>query len=252
MNVITFYWINLDKATERRNFMENQFKEKNLKNKRITAISPETLNEYLEDEPPYFCGYIDCAKNNCKDCIYEYSTLCSHLKAIKKAYDDGDNYFIICEDDININFKLDIYKLLLNKPPDYDIIQMMVIGAGHLEYFYYNYYKKNIQLIKYNPITPSAAYYIISRNGAKKILDMYFNEKTNKFNFKNTKFLRLADVLIFQSVQTCVLTFPLCIPNIEFKSQIHQEHFDWHKNAYEKIKEIQEDYKSNIYIIDKL
>lgn len=235
---IKYYWINIDKCIDRKEFMENQFKLLNIDNKRISAITPDTISDVIEDKEPYLCGYPDCIKNNGKNCKYEYSTLSSHLKAIREGYNSNDDFFIICEDDIYLNFKLDFEKIIKSLPPNFDILQMMVISNGHTELFYNQFYKNNISYINYIPITPSAAFYLITHNGARRILDLYTNKTTGKFNFQNCSFMKLADVLIFQSVNSYVSTIPLCIPNIRFKSQIHEEHFDFHKKAQEKIIEI--------------
>jgi GR25 family glycosyltransferase involved in LPS biosynthesis len=248
---LKYYWINIDKATKRSDFMKLQFKIHNIKNERISAITPETLPEVLEDKPPYFCGYPDCRNNNCKDCIVEYATLCSHFEAIKAGYKSGAEYFIVCEDDIYFTFKLNFDLMIKNRPQDYDIIQMMVISSGHTEYFYEKFYKSDILLINYNPITPSAGFYLITHKGAEKLLNLYTNKQTNKYDFSNCQFLKLADVLIFQSSKTCVSTLPLCFPNIHFKSQIHEEHYENHKLAYEMIRtKIKEDNMKHPFIMD--
>jgi len=239
---IKYYWINMDNAIERKIFMEEQFKKRNINNIRITARTPNELNEILEDKPPFFCGYQDCIKNNCKDCPIEYSVICSHLDAIKEAYKSGDEYFIICEDDIYFPFDIDIKKMLLILNEKIDIVQMMAISSGHTEFFYDNFYKKNIPFINYNPITPSAAFYVMKRKGAELLLNTYINKETNKYDFRNFKHLKLADVIIYLSCITVVSTFPFCYPNINFKSQIHIDHYENHKNAFIMIlKKIKED-----------
>lgn len=237
-NTIDFYWINLENAIERREFMEEQFKRLNINNFRINAYTPNDFNEILLDKPPYFCGYKECFERKCVDCPIEFAVLCSHLKAIQTAYNSGKKYFVICEDDIQFPFLINFYKLIPIISKNIDIIQMMVISAGHTEHFYNNFYKHNNLFIKYNPITPSAGFYLCNRDGAKKLLDLYIDKSTGKFNFSNSNFLKLADVLLFQSVNTIVSTMPLAIPNISFKSQIHTHHYLAHKQAFEKITEV--------------
>ena len=248
---LKYYWINLDKTTDRRDFMENQFKERGYNNQRISAVSPEKLPQYLEDKPPYFCGYSECRDNKCKDCPIEYSVLCSHFEAIKEGYKSGDDYFIVCEDDIIFPFEIDFNKIMERLPPSFDIIQFMAISAGHTDYFYENFYKKGVNFITYNPITPSAAFYLITRKGAEQLLSTYINKKSGKCDFKNCSFLKLADVLIFQTVFTFVSTFPLCIPKISFKSQIHEHHYKAHKDAAEMIiSKIKDDNRKNEFIVN--
>jgi len=248
---ITFYWINVDKAIERKNFMENQFKFNLINNQRIPAITPNDLIYCLEDKPPFFCGYCECANNKCKNCPIEFSTLCSHFEAIKKGFLSGDDYFVVCEDDIIIDFKIDFDKIISNFPKDFEILQMMIISKSHTEFFFINCFLKNNPYIKYTPITPSAAFYLISHKGAEILLNKYFNFNTNKWHFSNFNGIKVADVLIYQSVNTCVSTFPLCSFNINFKSQIHDNHFEAHNDAFEIIKEIHKNYKINPFIIDK-
>ena len=248
---IKYYWININKADKRKRFMELQFEIHNIDNQRVSAITPETLNNVLEDKPPYFCGYPECLENKCKDCIIEYSTLCSHFDAIKEGYKSGADYFIICEDDVFFPFKINFELMIANVPKEIEIIQMMAISAGHTEIFYEKFYKSNILFINYNPITPSAAFYLITNKGAEKLLNQYTNKITNKYDFSNCKFLKLADVLIFQSANTAVSTFPFCFPNINFKSQIHEHHYEAHKNAYNMIrKKIIEDDMKHPFIMD--
>lgn len=248
---LKYYWINIDNAIERSNFMKLQFKIHNIENERIPAITPETLATVLEDKPPYFCGYPECLDNKCADCIIEYSTLCSHFQAIKAGYNSGADYFIICEDDIYFPFKLNFDLMIKNLPQNFDIIQMMVISAGHTEFFNDKYYANNILFLNYNPITPSAGFYLITHKGAEKLLNLYTNKITNKYDFNNCNFLKLADVLIFQSATTYVSTLPFCFPNINFKSQIHQHHYENHKLAYDMIRtKIKEDKMKHPFIID--
>jgi GR25 family glycosyltransferase involved in LPS biosynthesis len=235
---LTYYWINIDNAIERNEYMKSLFDLRKIKNVRIPAITPQKLNDVLDDKPPFFCGYPECRDNNCIDCPIEYSVLCSHFEAIKEGYKSGEEYFIVCEDDIYFPFEIDFKKMLNYLPDEVDIIQMMVISANHTEIFYNNFYKKNVMFINHMPITPSAAFYLISRKAAEKLLNTYINKETGKYNFTKCKYLKLADVLIFQSSNTAVSTFPLCVPNIHFKSQIHEHHYEGHKKAYEKIQDI--------------
>ncbi len=252
-DTIDFYWINLENAIDRKEFMENQFKKFSFNNYRINAYSPKDLPLILEDKPPFNCGYQECIQNGCIDCPIEFSVICSHLKAIKSGYDSGKKFFIICEDDIEFPFIVNFHRLYATiTANNIDIIQMMVISEGHTEYFYNNYYKNNNFFINYNPITPSAGYYLCTREGAKKLLDLYTDKNTGKFNFSNCNCLKLADVLLFQSVKTIVSTMPFAIPNINFKSQIHTHHYEAHKKAHEKIKEvIKDDNYKNPFILSR-
>jgi GR25 family glycosyltransferase involved in LPS biosynthesis len=248
---IKYYWINLDNAIERKKYMEEQFTQYNMDNERISAKTPNDLNDILQDKPPYFCGYKECFENKCKNCPIEFATICSHLEAIKKGFLSGAEYFIVCEDDVTFKFIIDFEKII-KSTPDFEILQMMIISKDHLEYFYNEGFIKNSNFINYTPIIPSAAFYLISNKGAKKIIEKFTNNLTNKWDFKDFNNLKLADVLIYESAKTIVSTFPLCSFNINFKSQIHSHHFKIHNEAYEAITKIHKNYKLNPFIINSL
>jgi len=250
---IKYYWINIDKSIHRKIYMEEQFKYFNINNQRITAITPENLIDVQEDKPPYFCGNNgSCGHNNHNDCKFEYSCSCSHLNAIKEGYKSGDNYFIVCEDDIYFPFKIDFEKIIKNLPDNWEIFQLMILDEGANDKLYNDYYKKNINFIDFNPMKClySTGMYLINRNGAKKILDLFINKETNKYNFKNA-IIKQADFLLYMNVKTYTTTFPFCHPNPIFISEIHPNHYYNHLKAINKIMSIINDNKlSNIFIND--
>ena len=84
------YWINIDECIVRKEFVELQFNERNIPNYRISAVTPSTLFNYN----------IIMNQGSSNSSPAEISCIISHLLAIKKGYEDGDNYFCITEDDI--------------------------------------------------------------------------------------------------------------------------------------------------------
>jgi hypothetical protein len=78
--------------------------------------------------------------------------------------------------------------------------------------------------------------YIISRIGAKKLVDKYF--KNNKYDFTKCEYQVVADVALYSSINSYATTFPFAYPNIDLVSEIHPEHYEAHKNTYLDIKEI--------------
>jgi GR25 family glycosyltransferase involved in LPS biosynthesis len=74
------YWINLDKSTKRKLFMENQFKEKNIDNVRVSAITPDDFDIVLANKRPLTCKHPGCV-----NCEYEFACISSHIKAMKEA-----------------------------------------------------------------------------------------------------------------------------------------------------------------------
>lgn len=250
---IKFYWINIDNSVHRRLFMEQQFKHFNIDNQRIRAITPEILSMVINDKPPYFCGNSSCFYNNCNDCKFEYACSASHLQAIKEGYNSGANYFIVCEDDIYFPFKIDFENLIKELPKDLDIFQMMVLDDKSSEKLFNDYYKKNINFIEFNPMERlfSTGMYLITRNGAEKILKLFTDTTTDKYDLSSKNIIKQADFLIYMNAKTYTSTFPFCIPNSKFISEIHPSHYHFHMLSINKIKEnMLNDNLKNKFIID--
>ena len=92
------YWINLDRATDRRSFMEMQFKYWGIENH--TRISAYDGADEAEDDVTQYL------KGKFPDRMLQTELACcmSHLKEIKHWYDTTDeDYCIIAEDDVNLD-----------------------------------------------------------------------------------------------------------------------------------------------------
>jgi GR25 family glycosyltransferase involved in LPS biosynthesis len=235
---IKHYWINTDKSQHRRAFMEFQFKLSGTDNQRITAITPETLSNVLTDEPPFYCGNPCCKYMDCRDCPFEYSCTCSHLEAIKTGFLSNAPYFIVCEDDIYFPFKINYHKLIEKLPENWDILQMMVLDTDKYDELFKLHYIKNNQLfIKFEPYKQlfSTGMYLISHQGASKLLNIYTNQDSGKYELNKIPVIKQADFIIYMSVNTYTTTIPFCMPYLRFISDIHPHHFNIHKLSIEKI-----------------
>ncbi len=238
---IKYYWINIDKSKERALFMEEQFKLRNINNQRISAITPNHLDAILEDKAPFDCGSPACIYNDHNDCKFEFATTCSHLNAIKEGYKSEAPYFIVCEDDIYFPFKLNYEKMIEVLPNDFDIVQLMVLDLKGNTYLNDECFKKKGELFTKFDCTKgffSAGMYLVSRKGAKNLLNLFTNKKTLKYDFTEVKSLKQADFLLYMYVNTYTSTYPFCFPIQLFISEIHPNHFYLHKQAIDKIIEI--------------
>jgi GR25 family glycosyltransferase involved in LPS biosynthesis len=242
-----YYWINIDKSTKRREFMEKQFKYLNIDNQRISAITPNDFDEILVQKRPLSCNYPGCIT-----CEYEFACLCSHIKAMQEALKSNDPYFVIMEDDMFIPFVIDYDKFIQTIPKDADIIQMMILYANTVRTLYYNLYKKNVLFIKWQYLLPATGQYLISRQGAQKLVNMFYNKELNKYDFSNAKFQIVADVLLYSSVNTYATTYPFCHPHIPMGSEIHPDHLSAHADAVNGIKEVIDKDDENPFIIKKI
>lgn len=247
---IKFFWINIDGSDKRKEFMEKQFKKLNIDNIRVSAITPKDFPEVLEDKEPYFCGNHECLATNKKNCKFEFGCVSSHIKAIKEALKSDGDYFVIIEDDIYLPFKINFEKIIKEMPNDAEIIQMMILYANSVNALYERVYSQGIKFFKYQKILPSTGMYMITRKGAEKLVKLYYNENTNKYDFTHFNDMKAADVLLYTSVSTYVTTFPYCHPNVKLISEIHPDHISNELSATKAIREVMKKNKNDDYILE--
>jgi GR25 family glycosyltransferase involved in LPS biosynthesis len=220
------YWINIEKCVDRREYMEDQFNKKNIDNIRIEAETPNTIKEYQ----------IRRNEKSIEATQEELSCIISHLKAIKKGYEDGDPYFCIVEDDMvieKINFdKIFTYIKIAEECSDepIDILQLHTNGHPSVIKMYNENFLKYNELIKKRDYDyPSAGYYLISRQGAKKLLEKYvISENAYDLSHKECEW-SAADNIIYIAVNSWILTYPITISNVNYGSTIHPEHLYNHE-----------------------
>ena len=139
------YFINLDRNPERREYMEKQFRNQDLKINRYSAFDKNLINqEYLKE----------MEKNNKIPSSYQIikrekegslACLISHTNLWKKIYEENlGDISLIFEDDCHIlpNFKDKLKIALDNAPQDWDMIWLgynNVKGDRVSEYYYRPY-----------------------------------------------------------------------------------------------------------------
>ena len=227
------YWINIDRCEDRKEFMENQFKIKNIANYRISAETPETIINY---------NIIRNDESINTTTPEEISCILSHLKAIKCGYEDGDPYFCVLEDDLdfsNIDFDkmLHYVELAQNKNNDnVDIVQLYTSGHPVVIQLYNEHFLKNEVIIKRAEAYPGAVYYLISHEGARKILDKYVLS-TNNYDLSYYSWTA-ADNIIYAAANAFVLTYPVVVTDIAYGSTLHPEHLPNHEYCNNIIRHI--------------
>ena len=206
------YWINLDRATDRRSFMEMQFKYWGIENHtRISAY--DGADEAEEDVTQYLKGKFP-------DRLLQTELACcmSHLKTIKHWYETtDDDYCIIAEDDVNLDIARywpftwkDFFSQL---PYDWDCVQMTTICTGDI------HVKLHLKFIN----DFSAAFYLISRHHATKVLKHH--DRNGKWKLdQGVKTRAVSEDTILESGKT--YTMPIFLYNPAFGSDIHAEHIN--------------------------
>tara|TARA_B100000963_G_scaffold361971_2_gene401460 strand:- start:5500 stop:7107 length:1608 start_codon:yes stop_codon:yes gene_type:complete len=214
INSINLYFINLDSSKDRLEFMENSINSTNelLKNKNFKIVP----NRVAAADFGRFINQKILA------CTF------SHVKAIEQAYKNNDNIAIICEDDVDISFLDENYYYFIDSlkylTEDCEIIQGYTIN-NHF------YYKNILNICRWNINFQGTQFYIITRNGMKKIIKKFFIN--NKFTFPIRCKLD-ADFIIYNTCNTFTSSIPLCIENaLVFNSIIEpRRHNIMNKRAY--------------------
>jgi len=229
------YWINIDECIDRKEFIELQFIEKNIPNYRISAATPSKLFNYN----------IIMKQGSSNSSQAEISCIISHLLAIKKGYESEDEYFCVMEDDILLN-NIDFAKIInyIKKEETInnekiDILQLHTCSYPCVVKLFNDYFLNNKIIIKSSNIYPSTGYYLISREGAKKILDkyVYINDNIININLMQDEWC-VADNIIYISVNTYILTYPIITTNIKLGSTIHPDHIINQENSNIIIREL--------------
>ena len=130
------YWINLDRAIDRKMHIENILQNINVPSYRISAVD----GEYKEDIYKIIAGLnLERNMNN-----YEIACTLSHLKAIQYVSKLDGDYFMICEDDIifnNLNIGNNDLEKIIKKCPDFDILILHKLYKHKLNKEYTNWNK---------------------------------------------------------------------------------------------------------------
>ncbi|MAV39637.1 MAG: hypothetical protein CML12_03555 [Puniceicoccaceae bacterium] len=160
MKLIKTYLINLDKDNDRLKWMDKQFK--GFPYERFPAITPETIPEKIKAIFP---------KENPVLIPTEQACFASHLALYYKILEspkDPESFWLICEDDLEIN--QNFLKIIEAIPADLcgDIIRLNdfpktpTVKIAQVDSF---------KLIRYGKIPLGTGSYLINQNGAQTIID---------------------------------------------------------------------------------
>ena len=191
-NLPHILWINMERSKERKEYMENLFKDNNIPNNtRIDAIDGNNL---------------DLTEIDFKVSKYVYATLLSHLKALQYYVDNVDkigDYCMIVEDDLSFDYteywKKSFEEYFMEFPDDWEILKLFSNYENLSEV------PKNISIRNLNEHkTYGTICYIVKYNTAIKILEKY-KDKT-KYPKKHPFFF-VSDRGMYESLN--VYSLPL-------------------------------------------
>jgi len=175
MNVDEILIINLDKDVEKMEKISKEMNKHGVNFTRIPGILGKTMSiQEIKNETGFVCSY------TCP--LSAIGCGISHLKAMKHAIDNNNNFTLIFEDDVILvdNFVEKMNKTLENTPNDFDIL-FLGCSLCNSNNFLTKIYKllrlstreeKINEYVKIPSVSLAAHGYIVSLNGAKKIYSL--------------------------------------------------------------------------------
>ena len=175
LNNISLLWINLERSETRKNDMETQMKKYNITNhKRVEACDGKKLDSVVGRGN--LCGLEFYNERKMKKA--ELGCTLSHLKCIIEAENRGDEYTIICEDDIDMvsmGFWDFTMKDVINElPHDWTVLQLSNVSHPNIllkDMFGLKYTNHPQKVSIENNHKWGAAAYILNEKGRRNILE---------------------------------------------------------------------------------
>lgn len=209
---VPVYIINLEDSIDRKDKILEQFSHyKNLHF--VKAVDGRNEKKFREK---YIVNYSSSRKFTTS----LIAVICSHAKAIKMSYENGDEYACVFEDDVNLEL-LSKYKYTLNDlisyNIDWDIVQLYY--TENIQENYSHFLSDGIKLLK-REINYSGTCYIINRIGMKKILNqIIITDGVEHFDIK--KDILDVEHIIFNYINSYIVNLP-CVyyfsDNMTFES----------------------------------
>lgn len=201
------FYINLDRATDRRQHLEQQFRTWGIGATRIAAIDGAVTppDAFLEGSWP-----VDVSAQR-------LACYASHLFALKAFLDSGADRALIMEDDCSLEtvpfwpFSWQDAEALL--PFDADIVQLSLISETMM----------TMRLHRRHITNYSAAAYLITRRYAAKLLDLHFGGDKPCLN-RDFRPELTSEVMLFEPGSA--YTIPLFSYETGFASTLRAEHVD--------------------------
>ena len=216
--VDVIYWINLDRSLDRRQRMEQMFKDPAFKGKKIVRIS--AVDGKASDIDQVLNANFEGMQSD-KFTKVEYACLLSHLNTIKQFSESSDKTALIMEDDMTLEFKpywkKSVQQIIDGAPYDWETIQLCYIS---------------------NSGVPSKMYTKNAGNffstGAYLINKQKLNTHSKKYNLSQD-LSHAADNYLFALYKTLVYKYPMFIYKDNQQSTIHPDHMSMHNQSKRKI-----------------
>lgn len=231
-NSIKKYYINLDRSTDRKESIEEEFRLYGITNyERVPACDGKNLKSTKEGD---FGDIKFKAPNDKKSSVREIATTCSHIKAIKRAYDNGDELAIIIEDDTKFTlmsyWDKELKELMDELPDDWEIFKLISCFEENFIYLkkFFNIdisdKFKNQKIVKRNKNNSSAVCYVINKKGMRKMLNLFYQEDYIKLIYKTNMIDReiFNNFIVYETKKKLFL-----LDSFELESTIYNRNLYW-------------------------
>jgi len=233
--ISNIYYINLDRCTDRKNYMEKMFQDpmfQGIELERVEGMDGKT--ERMED----FLDFYMCQKHP-RMVNSEFACTISHFRAIHQFAMTDDPIALIVEDDLSVEFvpywKETMGELIQGAPPDWEILQ--------LSYILFSHYHTE----KYDPWEMSKNYcgtaaYLITNDAAKRLttyLCRFSSPAMPKYCIgAEHPYYHQADRFLYCFFKTYSINCAPFTPKDNNDSLIHEQHLEHHILSKEKTKKM--------------
>lgn len=229
-NFPSVYYISLEESVERRENLERQFLEYQIRPQKILS------KRYCESDDIITGKYLNQMSDGSIGCTV------SHLKAIKKWYEEtNEDYGFFCEDDLSLKtvkyWQFNWEEFIEKIPEDSKVVQLVIIRDGDIDF---NIHKRNWD-------DWSVAAYILTREYAKIIIDRYCLDD-NKFHLElpegsQNMLIPLPENVLFETIPDVTYSIPLFVEDINLGTTFSYQddkdvidnqkrsHYNSHKNV---------------------
>ncbi len=217
------YWINLDRARERKINMKKMFTDMIFNNCNIQRIQAvDGKDQHIETIIKN-----DIYETNTSSNDLEYACLLSHLHTIREFSESNYEIALVLEDDMTLEYKskwkTTIENIIQDAPKDWEIIQLCYIIKNKIPDETYTLNKENFH---------STGAYIINIKAAKRFMKHIFIE--NKYKL-DVNISHNADIYLYKEFMTYTYKYPFFIYHTNNESYIHPEHVEFIHNRSKHI-----------------
>jgi len=229
------YYINLDRSTDRRAYMETLFSDPifaGIEVERVEGMDgkAEPMENYLD--------FYGCQKHP-RMMNTEFACTVSHFRAIHQFAMTDDPVALIVEDDLSVEFvpfwKVSLGELIAAAPADWEILQLSYILFSHYHATPYDRWEMQKNYC-------GTAAYLITNDAAKRLttyLCRFSSPAMPKYCIGHEfPYYHQADRFLYCFFHTYSVCPPPFTPKDDNDSLIHQEHLDHHVTSKEKTKKM--------------